>query len=91
MVVVCRIVRVFRLKSLKAVIDVFGADRVGYRISPHFQRYSMSDSNPHETFCYFAEELNNLKLGYLHMIERVGEPMLVAPEARFASDHSRDL
>ena len=73
------------LEVAKAVADVFGADRVGYRISPHFQRYSMSDSNPHETFCYFAEELNKLKLGYLHMIERVGEPMLVAPEARFAS------
>jgi len=74
------------LEVAKAVADGFGADRVGYRISPHFQRYSMSDSNPHETFCYFAEELNKLKLGYLHMIERVGEPMLVAPEARFASD-----
>ena len=48
--------------------------------------YSMSDSNPNETFCYFAEELNKLRFGYLHMIERVGEPMLVPPEARFASD-----
>jgi len=74
------------LEVAKAAINVFGADRVGYRVSPHFQRYSMSDSNPHETFCYFAEELNKLKLGYLHMIERVGEPMLVATEARLASD-----
>ncbi|MCX6677075.1 MAG: alkene reductase [Methanothrix sp.] len=73
------------LEVAKAVIDVFGADRIGYRISPHFQRYSMSDSNPHETFCYFAEELNKLKLGYLHMIEPVGGPMLVAPDARLAS------
>ena len=73
------------LEVTEAVIDVWGADRVGYRISPHFQRYSMSDSNPRETFSYFAKELSNLKLGYLHMIERVGVPMLVAPEARFAS------
>lgn len=75
----------FPLEVTEAVIDIFGADRVGYRISPHFQRYSMSDSNPSETFSYFAKKLNNLKLGYLHMIERVGEPMLVAPEERFAS------
>jgi N-ethylmaleimide reductase len=73
------------LEVVEAVIDVFGADRVGYRISPHFQRYSMNDSNPHETFCYFAEELSRLNLGFLHMIERVGEPMRVAPEARLAS------
>lgn len=75
----------FPLEVTKAVTDVWGADRVGYRISPHFQRHSMSDSNPRETFSYFAKELSNLKLGYLHMIERVGEPVLVAPEARFAS------
>lgn len=75
----------FPLEVTKAVTDVWGADRVGYRISPHFQRHSMSDSNPRETFSYFAKELSNLKLGYLHMVERVGEPVLVAPEARFAS------
>jgi len=44
----------------------------------------MSDSNPLETFSYFAEELNGLKLAYIHMIERVGEPMIVAPLARLA-------
>ena len=75
----------FPLEVTEAVTDIWGADRVGYRISPHFQRHSMSDSNPRETFSYFAKELSNLKLGYLHMIERVGEPMLVAPEARYAS------
>ena len=53
------------LEVTEAVIDVWGAERVGYRISPHFQRYSMSDSNPRGTFSYFAEELSNLKLGYL--------------------------
>jgi N-ethylmaleimide reductase len=73
------------LEVTEAVIDVLGAARVGYRISPHFQRYSMSDSNPLETFSYLAEELNDLKLGYLHMIERVAEPMLIPSRARFAS------
>jgi len=73
------------LEVTEAVIDVWGADRVGYRISPHFQGYSMFDSNPRETFSYFAKELSNLKLGYLHIVERVGAYMQVAPEARFAS------
>lgn len=72
------------LEVAKAAIDVFGADRVGYRISPHFSRYSMHDSNPKETFFYLAKELNDLRIGYLHMIERVGEPMLVATEDRLA-------
>ena len=69
----------------EAVAEVWGAGRVGYRISPHFMRYSMSDSNPRETFSYLAAELDNLDLGYLHLIERVGEPMTVPPGERLAS------
>jgi N-ethylmaleimide reductase len=75
----------FPLEVTKSVIEIFGADRVGYRISPHFQRYSIADSNPYETFSYLAKELNDLRIGYLHMIERIEEPMPVAPEARLAS------
>jgi N-ethylmaleimide reductase len=44
----------------------------------------MSDSDPLKTFSHLAEELNELGLGYLHMIEHVGGPMVVAPEKRFA-------
>jgi N-ethylmaleimide reductase len=73
------------LEVSEAVIDVWGAGRVGYRISPHFSRYSMSDSNPHKTFSYFVEQLNNLRIGYLHMIEYVSGGMLIAPKERLAS------
>jgi N-ethylmaleimide reductase len=73
------------LEVCQAVADICGADKVGYRISPHFSRYSMSDSNPSKTFSYLARELTNLGLGYLHLIEFVSGPMLVAPEARLAS------
>jgi N-ethylmaleimide reductase len=73
------------LEVAEAVSDVWGASKVGYRISPHFQRYSMSDSNPRETYSYLAKELNNLELGYLHMIERVAEPLIVPLEERYAS------
>ena len=42
----------FPLEVTEAVIDVWGAQRVGYKLSPHFAGYSMSDSNPVETFSY---------------------------------------
>jgi N-ethylmaleimide reductase len=73
------------LEVTRAIIDVLGADRVGYRISPHFQKYSISDSYPRETFSYLAKELNKLRLGYLHMIERVGGPLTTPIETRLAS------
>ena len=59
------------LEVTKAVIDVWGADRVGYRISPNGVFNSMSDSNPIETFSYLAEQLNKLGIVYLH--ERTNE------------------
>jgi N-ethylmaleimide reductase len=44
----------------------------------------MSDSNPRETFSYFAKELNKIKLSYLHMVEYVSGMFAVAPDARLA-------
>ncbi len=73
------------LEVTEAVIQIWGADRVGYKISPHFSNYSMSDTNPRQTFSYFARELNNIRLGYLHMVEPVGGRMgATAPDARLA-------
>ena len=60
------------LEVTDAVISVWGADRVGYRISP-FQPYNdISDSEPHKTFSYLAEQLAKRNLGYLHMVELGG-------------------
>ena len=71
------------LEVTKAVIEVWGGYRVGYRISPHMTAHSMSDANPRETFSYFTRELNKTGLGYLHIIEPVGGRMgFVSPEAR---------
>jgi N-ethylmaleimide reductase len=73
------------LEVTETVIEVWGADRVGYKISPHFSPYSMSDTDPRQTFSYFAEELNNIGLGYLHMVEPVGGRMgTTAQDARLA-------
>src|SRR5438270_4043300 len=61
------------LEVTKAVIDVWGADRVGYRISPNGDFNSMSDSNPIATFSYFAERLNKLRVVYLHVVDPVAD------------------
>jgi len=62
----------FPLEVTEAVIGVWGFDRVGYRISPHFSSYSMYDTNPRQTFSHFAKELNNIGVGYIHIVEPVG-------------------
>jgi N-ethylmaleimide reductase len=46
---------------------------------------SMSDANPRRTFSYFANELNIIGLGYLHMVEYSVGVMAPAPDARLAS------
>ena len=67
------------LEVAKAVIKVWGGDRVGYRISPHFTRNSMSDAHPRETYSYLAKELNDTGLGYLHLIEALGGREVLVP------------
>lgn len=57
------------LEVLEAVVNVWGADRVGIRISPSGTFNSMSDSNPEKHFGYFVEQLNRYDLAYLHVIE----------------------
>jgi hypothetical protein len=48
---------------------VFGADRIGVRVSPSGTWASISDSDPEPTFGYFAGRLSDLKVAYLHLIE----------------------
>jgi N-ethylmaleimide reductase len=64
----------FPLKVTDAVTAVWGPKRVGYRLSPYFSGYSMSDSNPVETFSFITAELNKRGLLYLHVIEAVSGP-----------------
>ena len=59
----------FPLMVAQAVCDVWGADRVGLRVSPVGTFNDMSDEDPDATFGYFAEELNALGLIYLHVSE----------------------
>jgi N-ethylmaleimide reductase len=70
------------LEVTKAVADVFGKDRVGYRISPNGAFNSMSDSNPRETFSYLAQRLNDLGIVYLHTFDPPSGANHLAPHLR---------
>lgn len=59
----------FLLEVTEAVIEVWGAQRVGVRISPAGTFNSMKDSDPAATFGYVAEALSALGIAYLHVVE----------------------
>jgi len=63
------------LEVADAVIGVWGADRVGVRLSPTNAYNGMSDADPVATFTYAARELGRRGIAYLHVIE--------APEGHF--------
>jgi N-ethylmaleimide reductase len=72
----------FPLEVTKAVIDVWGKERVGYRVSPTGPYNSMSDSDPLTTFTYLTERLNDLGIGYLHVVDPAKGENRVAPALR---------
>jgi N-ethylmaleimide reductase len=54
---------------VEALVGVWGADRVGVRISPSGTFNGMADSNPRALFRHVTERLNDYGLAYLHVIE----------------------
>ena len=62
------------LQVTEAVADVWGADRVGVRISPLNGFNSMFDSDPGKTFGTLVTELASFGLAYLHVVEEDGAP-----------------
>jgi N-ethylmaleimide reductase len=59
----------FMLEVVEAVASVWGASRVGIKLSPSNTYYGMGDSNPQETFGYAIDALNQFGLAYLHLME----------------------
>jgi N-ethylmaleimide reductase len=57
------------LEITQAAVSVWGADRVGVRLSPSSTYGSMSDSDPTATFGYVAGQLDRLGIAYLHVVE----------------------
>ena len=74
------------LEVTRAVIEVWGSDRVGVRLSPLNSYNSMIDSNPLALTQYVCTELQKLNVGYLHMMRsdfygvQKGDVMTVARE-----------
>ena len=59
----------FHLEATQALIDVWGAPRVGVRLSPSGTFNQMQDSNPRQTFGHLVRELDNLRVGYIQIME----------------------
>ncbi|HEY1999102.1 alkene reductase [Paraburkholderia sp.] len=59
----------FLLEATRAVISVWGSNKVAVRLGPSGTWGDMSDSDPVGLFSYVAAELNKLDLAYLHLIE----------------------
>jgi len=57
------------LEVVEAVTGVWGADRVGVRLSPSGTFNDMSDSDPQGTFGLLVDKLNPLGLAYLHIVD----------------------
>lgn len=61
----------FLLEVTDAVIDIWGAQRVGVHLSPRSESHDMGDSNPEALFSYVATELGKRKIGFIFGRERV--------------------
>ena len=59
----------FPTAVLEAVTSVWGANRVGIRLSPSGTFNDMHDSDPEGTFGTFIDRLNGYGLAYLHLMD----------------------
>jgi len=59
----------FLREVVDAVLGVWESNRVGVRISPGGTFNDMGDENPEQTFSHVVDVLNDLRLGYLHVVE----------------------
>ena len=57
------------IEITQAVIEVWGADRVGVRLSPYGIANDSGEADPMPLYRYVVEALNPLGLAYLHFIE----------------------
>ncbi len=74
------------LEVMDAMVAIWGADRVGVRLSPLSGFNDMRDSGPAATFGYVARKLRAYGLAYLHVVEPVSDdhPMAMPGTERIA-------
>jgi N-ethylmaleimide reductase len=59
----------FLMEVTKAVVEVWGADRVGLRLSPYGIANGSGEPDPMPLYTHVVQALNPLGLAYLHFIE----------------------
>ncbi|CAN7398658.1 alkene reductase [Pseudoduganella sp. LjRoot289] len=64
------------LEVTDAVVEVWGAGRVGMHLAPRRDSHDMSDSDPAATFSYVARELGKRGIAFICAREAVGEDSL---------------
>ncbi len=64
------------LEVADAVIEVWGAGRVGMHLSPRADKHDMGDSTKTETFSYLARELGKRGIAFICTREHVAEDSL---------------
>ncbi|EJD47922.1 flavo protein NADH-dependent oxidoreductase [Auricularia subglabra TFB-10046 SS5] len=69
----------FGLEVLKAMIEVWGADRVGIKITPAggFNDVGMPLKEAVETYTYFIQEVDKMRIAYIQLLRYV--PLLDVP------------
>jgi N-ethylmaleimide reductase len=68
------------LEVAKAVAAEAGSERTGIRISPVTPANDISDSDPQPLYDYIVDQLDALKLVYIHLVEgATGGPRDIAP------------
>lgn len=65
----------FILEILDHLVEVWGENRVGIRLSPSGMKFGTIDNDPVGTYSYLVEKLNHYPLAYLHLVE----PLQVIP------------
>ncbi|MBV8781071.1 MAG: alkene reductase [Phycisphaerae bacterium] len=71
------------LEVVDAVVEVWGADRVGLHLAPRGDSNDMHDDNPLETFSYVASEMGARKIAFLCVREHLG-PGRIGPQLKKA-------
>lgn len=80
------------MEVTEAVTRVWGADRVGVRLSPSSTFNSMYDSNPEALFSYVANALDRFGLAYLHIVEpRVDGNVTLGHASGFPASYFRPI
>ena len=66
------------LEVVDALIEVWGAGRVGVHLAPRGDEHDMGDDNPRETFGYALEELGKRKIAFFFTREYLADDSISA-------------